>query len=126
MEPNAGAVRPTRRESRTIRSGSVERGYKREESILPTTWTMRTGTVLCAGILLAGCSTGDSTDASAVASSDSGGQSSAAIDPAALDTGDYPTTPAAPFGLATWTHSSTSRLNAWPNSSPFRSRSTRN
>jgi hypothetical protein len=79
----------------------VGRGYEREESILPTTWTMRTGAVLCAGILMAGCSTRDSTDASAVASSDTGDQSTAAIDPAALDTGDYPTTPAAPFGLAT-------------------------
>ena len=62
-----------------------------------TTWMPRAAAVLCAGVLLAGCS--NDTDGEPVAGS--GGDSAAAVDPAALDTGSYPTSPAAEYGRAT-------------------------
>ncbi|TQF75195.1 hypothetical protein FK531_00350 [Rhodococcus spelaei] len=54
--------------------------------------------MLCAGVLLAGCS--DTADDQPTAKS-GGDASAAAVDPAALDTGSYPTSPAPEFGRAT-------------------------
>lgn len=57
--------------------------------------------VLTAAVLLAGCASTD--DAPAEPTGKSGGDAAqtAEVDPAALDTGDYPTTPAPEFGRAT-------------------------
>lgn len=52
--------------------------------------------VLCAGLLLAGCGS-----ASSEPKAGSGGDAAPAVDAAALDTGSYPTSPAAEFGKAT-------------------------
>ncbi len=66
-------------------------------------WLRRAAALLCAGAVLAACGTDDgSVDGEPVAKS--GGDSSStssAVDPAALDTGDYPTSPAPEFGRAT-------------------------
>lgn len=62
-----------------------------------TTWITRAGVLLCAGALLAGCSSSD--EPAAVAKS--GGDTATSVDPAALDTGSYPTEPSAAYGTAT-------------------------
>lgn len=62
-----------------------------------TTWMPRAAAVLCAGVLLAGCS---STDAEPTAKS-GGDAATAAVDLAALDTGSYPTSPAPEYSRAT-------------------------
>ncbi|MFD4268128.1 hypothetical protein [Rhodococcus sp. NPDC058481] len=62
-----------------------------------TKWVPRAAAVLCAGVLLAGCSsTGDGEP-----TAKSGGDAAPAVDAAALDTGSYPTSPAPEFERAT-------------------------
>ncbi|MET4610639.1 hypothetical protein ABIC28_001617 [Rhodococcus sp. PvR044] len=63
-----------------------------------TTWMPRAAAVLCAGVLLAGCS--NTTDDQPTAKS-GGDAVTTAVDPAALDTGSYPTSAAPEFGRAT-------------------------
>lgn len=63
-----------------------------------TTWMPRAAAVLCAGVLLAGCS---STDDQPTAKSGGDAATTAAVDPAALDTGSYPTSPAPEYSRAT-------------------------
>ncbi|MDH6284658.1 DUF7373 family lipoprotein [Prescottella agglutinans] len=62
-----------------------------------TTWMPRAAAVLCAGVLLTGCS---STDAEPTAKS-GGDATTPAVDLAALDTGSYPTSLAPEFARAT-------------------------
>ncbi|WP_254900709.1 hypothetical protein [Rhodococcus sp. 1168] len=61
------------------------------------TWMVRVGALACAGALLTGCSTDGSADGEPVAKS---GGDNAAVDPAGLDTGSYPTDPAPEYGRA--------------------------
>ena len=79
-----------------------DRAYYREDlRVRSRTWLRRAGAIACAGAVLAGCGT-DTSDGLPVAKS--GGDASAessAVDPAALDTGSYPTSPAPEFGRAT-------------------------
>ncbi|MEU2005155.1 hypothetical protein ACH47B_29360 [Rhodococcus sp. NPDC019627] len=60
-----------------------------------------TATVLAAAVLLAGCASTDDTPAEPTGKSGGDTAQTAEVDPAALDTGDYPTTPAPEFGRAT-------------------------
>ncbi|MFI6432882.1 hypothetical protein [Rhodococcus oryzae] len=64
-----------------------------------TKWVPRAAAVLCAGMLLAGCSS--TSDGEPTAKSGGDGTTAAAVDPAALDTGSYPTSPAPEFSRAT-------------------------
>lgn len=62
------------------------------------TWLPRAAAVLCAGVLLTGCASGGDGETKV----GSGGDGAApTVDAAALDTGSYPTSPAAEFGTAT-------------------------
>jgi hypothetical protein len=67
------------------------------------TWQRRAAALLCVGAVLAACSTdSDTPDGGPVAKSGGDqGSSSSSVDPAALDTGTYPTSPAPEFGRAT-------------------------
>lgn len=66
------------------------------------TWLVRATALACAGTLLAGCGT-DAVEVDHAAADDTvpADASAVAVDPAALDTGDFPTSPSAPFGRAT-------------------------
>ncbi|WKN60936.1 hypothetical protein HJ581_0045655 [Rhodococcus opacus] len=88
-----------------------------------TTWMP--AAVLATAVLLAGCSNADTT---AEPTGKSGGDqtATASVDPAALDTGSYPTSPAPSSGGPPRKPSSTSTGSGSPSSPSFPSRSTRN
>lgn len=70
-------------------------------TVKATTWTMRAAAIVCAGTLLVGCTSEDPDTEGAAPDTNSSKSAESTVDVEALDTGDYPTEPAPPFGLAT-------------------------
>ncbi|MGW6695080.1 DUF7373 family lipoprotein [Rhodococcus sp. NPDC054953] len=66
-----------------------------------TTWMPRAAAALCAGVLLAGCSNTTDDQSMAKSGGDTAAETTAAVDPAALDTGSYPTSPAPEYPRST-------------------------
>ncbi len=85
-----------------------------------TTKLIPLAAALTAGLLLAGCSA----DGEPTGASGGDAPTTANVDKAALDTGDYPTTPAPPYATPTPPRPDPSKDNASPSSPPCPTRST--